>query len=72
MPRKNKDILDTMCPSCLGGKYILTTRTHSFIKNPKSDNQAMNGVPLAHILQHHIEVKCPRCRGKGNVIRKRT
>jgi len=69
MPKKNKDILDTICPSCLGGKYILTTRTHSFIKNPKSDIQAMNGVPLAHILQHHIIVPCKHCKGTGKVKR---
>jgi len=69
MSKKNKDILATMCSSCLGGKYILTTRTHSFIKNPRTDNQVMNGVPLAHILQHHIEVKCSRCKGKGRVKR---
>ena len=69
MPKKNKDILATICPSCLGGKYILTTRTHSFIKNPRTDNQVMNGVPLARILQHYIVVPCKHCKGTGKVKR---
>ena len=69
MPKKKKDILATICPSCLGGKYILIIRTHNFIKNPKSDSQAMNGVPLAHILQHIIEVPCKHCKGTGKVKR---
>ena len=69
MPKKKKDILATLCPSCLGGKYILTTRTCSFIKNPKSDIQAMNGIPLARILQHYIVVPCKHCKGTGKVKR---
>jgi len=66
---KKKDILKTICPLCLGGKYILTTRTTSFIVKPRTDREVTQGVPLAKVLQHKIEVKCSKCKGKGKVKR---
>jgi len=69
MSREKKDILATICPLCLGGKYILTTRTASFIVKPRTDREVTQGVPLAPVLQHKILVKCTRCGGRGRVKR---